>query len=665
MPAPAPHPPASRPRWFHPLAAALLVLHVALALWAVSGKSVTTDETLHLTGGYFINRYGDYRVQPENGNLPQRLAGLPAALMVSAPSEVTSDAPWRKSESWAISQHFFFDAGIDHGPLLMAGRSLMMVFSVGTGLLVLAWATRLFGPAAGLLALALYALDPNVLAHAPLATSDSAAVFCLLASVTAFWRLLESPGWGRGVLSAATVGLAGVAKFSAVLLGPVFVLLVGWRFAAAAADERRGLLRRLPGLVLGQVAGALAVIWIFHGLRYSAFAPGLRAEHFIVPWERALALIGWQGGVVAALRTVHALPEAFLYGYTWVLVSAQQRAAFLAGEYSTTGWLAFFPLAFWWKSTLALLAGLVAAAWLWARRTFTLREVAAGLTRIAPLAALFAVYGAVTLTSHLNIGHRHILPLYPILYILVGALAGPLLAAGRWRTAVLVLLLAGQAVANARVAPHYLAFFNTLAGGPANGWRLLVDSSLDWGQDLPGLQRWLERDNPAPRQERVFLAYFGMGSPAYYGIEAARLPDFPRPHDFAPWYEPTGGLYCISATLLQQVYSPAAGDWTLALEKEYQEGRLKEPRFREYWRNPAIRRELIDAGTAVAFELQWHRYDQLRFARLCHYLRARGPDAMIGYSILVFRLSEADIAAALRTPYSQWLASVEQAGVRR
>jgi hypothetical protein len=233
------------------------------------------------------------------------------------------------------------------------------------------------------------------------------------------------------------------------------------------------------------------------------------------------------------------------------------------------------------------------------------------------------------------------------------------------RATLLALLLAAQAVANLRIAPHYLAYFNALAGGPARGWQLLVDSSIDWGQDLPGLRRWLARENAKPEEKRVFLSYFGTGSPLYYGIKATRLPDFPRPHDFAPWYEPTGGLYCISATMLQQVYSPAAGSWTLALEKEYQEGRLKEPLFREYWRNPVTRRELIDAGAAVAFELMWHRYDELRFARLCHYLRARGPDDTIGYSILVFRLSDAEVAAALRTPYSQWLESVARAGEAR
>jgi hypothetical protein len=191
-----------------------------------------------------------------------------------------------------------------------------------------------------------------------------------------------------------------------------------------------------------------------------------------------------------------------------------------------------------------------------------------------------------------------------------------------------------------------------------------VDSSLDWGQELPGLKAWLERHNAAPTRP-VFLSYFGTGSLDYYGIRGIRLPQFYRPNEIEPWYRPTGGLYCISATMLQQVYSPVRGAWTLELEKEYQDARLKEPLFREYWRNPSTRREVIATGAAIAFERTWQRYDLLRFARLGHYLRARRPDDMVGYSILIYRLSDAEITAALDTPHSEWLQAIADIRMRR
>lgn len=645
---------------------ALLGLHAGLALWAVSGKSVTADETLHVTSGYFFNRHGDYRIQPENGNLPQRLAGLPAALRVDTPPALTRGAAWHTSDSWAISRQFFYESGFDHWPLLMAGRTLMLVFSIGTGLLVFWWARRLFGTTAGWFALALYVLDPNVLAHAPLATSDSAAVCFLLASVTAFWRLLETPGWRACLLSSIVFGLACVAKFSAVLLLPMFLLLAAASvFRQPAAEQARWCGRVLLWLAAHGL-GAVAIIWLFFGFRFSGFSPDLpMAEHYIVSWENVIALLGAQGPVIAFLHDHRLLPEAFLYGYSWVVISAQQRAAFLAGEYSVTGWLSFFPLAFWWKSTLALIAGLAAGLVLWLRRAAAPGTLRQDLARTAPLLTLVLVYGLFSLGSRLNIGHRHILPLYPVFYILVAGLAGGASPLPRWRAVLAGLLLAGQLGANLLVAPHYLAFFNRLAGGPAQGWQLLVDSSLDWGQDLPGLKAWLDRHNPPAAAQPVFLSYFGTGDPAYYGIKAVNLPQFNRPHEIAPWYQPGPGLYCISATMLQQVYSPVRGEWTLALEREYQDSRLKEPLFREYWNNAQVRNELIDRGAAVAFERTWQRYDLLRFARLCHYLRARGPDDQVGYSILIFRLTGDEIAAALDRSYSDWQAAIRRASAQR
>lgn len=645
---------------------ALLVLHVTLALWAVSGKSVTADEILHLTGGYLYNKFGDYRIHPENGNLPQRWAALPAWLMDAPPPKLEDNPYWRTSDASVVGHQFFYETGHDHWPMLMAGRAMIVLFSAGTGLLVFCWTRRLFGATGGFLALAFYCLDPNILAHAALATSDTTAVFFLLAASGAFWRHLREPDWRTGVLSAAVFGLACVAKYSAVLLLPIMALLLVWRISADPAAQRGRWLKLAPLTLAAHGITAGFIIWMFFGFRYNGFAPDVpAADHYIVPWEQVLPFLGWQGRVVQFCRDGHLLPEAFLFGYSWVLQSAQARSAFLAGDYSATGWVSFFPLAFWWKSTLALLAALILGVPALRRRWMDpVVRITSDLTMVAPLLVLFTLYWAFSLSSHLNIGHRHILPVYPVLFILIGGLAAPELSASWRRGAVLVLLVGGQLAANVQVAPHYLAFFNTLAGGPANGHRLLVDSSLDWGQDLPGLARWLREHNSGAVAQPVFLSYFGSGEPGYYDITATPLPyvnGFKVRHW---WYEPTAGIYCVSATMLAHVYSPVRGPWTPDLEKEYQEARTKEPLFREYWRNATTQREVRATGAGDAFEKTWQRYDLLRFARLCHYLRARRADATVGYSILLYRLTQPEVDTALNGPYSQWLQAIEQAASR-
>jgi 4-amino-4-deoxy-L-arabinose transferase-like glycosyltransferase len=655
-------PPPARPaaplklRWSHRcVVAAILLFHVGLAFWGVSRQGVTSDEILHLTGGYFYDRFGDYRIQPENGVLPQRWVALPA-VMSGAPSPVLAgNLYWQKPDPSVIGHQLFYETGHDHWPMLMAGRAMMLFFSAGTGLLVFCWSRHLFGLQAGFFSLGLYALCPNILAHAPLATSDLTATFFMLATVSAFWRHLAAPGWANGALSALALGLTCVSKYSAVLLPPMLALLLAWRIARDSARARWW--RIAPLTFVGHAVVAVAVIWSFYGFRYSAFAPGLPpADHFTKPWADVLPYIGVHGRLVEFFREWHLLPEAFLYGYSWVVQFAGARGAFLAGEYGIYGWFSFFPLAFLWKTPLAVLgataAGLALLIRSWRRVPWD---------AIAPLLVLFVVYWAFSLTSHLNIGHRHILPTYPVLFIWLGALAVSPALRGAWRVALPVLVLAGQAAASFSVAPYFLPYFNRIAGGPAQGYRLLVDSSYDWGQGLPALADWLRSHNAGATAEPVYLSYFGSDEPDYYGLKCTRLPfinGFKFPHR---WYETGPGLYCIGATMLQHVYSQVRGDWTPAREQAYQAGRAKEPLFREYFRNAQVRSELAALHQDAAFERTWLDYETLRFARLCHYLRARQPEAQPGYAMLVYRLDQQDLDAALNGTVSDLAAAIERA----
>lgn len=607
----------------------LLAMHAGLAIWAASGKSVTADEILHVTQGFFANRHGDFRVQPENGMLPQRLHGLAATISGAPTPELRDNEAWRTSSGTMLSHQFFYETGHDHFPMLMIARSLNVLFSLGAAVLVFCWARHLAGNAAGLVAAACYALDPGLLAHAALATSDLAAVFLLPASLTLFWWQLGTPRMPAILASSLVFGLACVAKYSAVLIVPLMVVLIAVRVLGDRGHHRWWKIGSIT--LLTHAVVAVLVIWCTYGFRYSGFAAAVPpADHYAARWENVLPYVGIHGLVADFCRKLQLLPEAFLYGYAWVVQSAKARSAFLAGEYSIFGWPSFFPLAFAWKTTLAMLVALIPATvslvLRWRRQPALIRS---DLWRTAPLAAFFALYATFSITSSLNIGHRHILPLYPVLHILLGIWIATLPGKRLVRTAAATLLIFGQALACVRTAPHFLAYFNAIAGGPANGHRLLVDSSLDWGQDLAGLDRWLKRPDSRSSAEPVYLAYFGSGEPNYYGIRATRLP-FVNGFRFThPRYEPRAGIYCISATMLQQVYSSCRGPWTPAYEHEYQELRKRE------------------ADMLTGEQSQWRRYDELRFARLCHYLQARRPDDMVGYSILIYRLSSAEIAVAL------------------
>jgi hypothetical protein len=321
---------------------------------------------------------------------------------------------------------------------------------------------------------------------------------------------------------------------------------------------------------------------------------------------------------------------------------------------------------------------------------------------------LLAVYWCAAIFSHLNIGHRHLLPTYPPLFILCGA-AGwwlrawpgvrneskPHLRFSRGLGIGLCVALAFLAVEAVYRFPHYLAYFNGLVR-PANGYRHLVDSSLDWGQDLPGVRRYIETKHPPPP---IYLSYFGFANPVYYGIPAIHTYSVTGAHRSPPLQtftlsadrartfledllrkEPdydaenvvtadrdgsvfavvvkkpaalrlAGGTYFISATLLQPVTQPgrgAFGPWNNRLENRYQAVRqFMAPLLAD---DVGERRRAL---TQVPLE-QWYSaindYEFLRFHRLAAFLRQREPDDNVGFSILVYHLSDDELARALDGP---------------
>ena len=630
--------------------ATLLALYWLLAVGSKRGESVTADELAHLTGGFTYWQFNDYRIQPENGNLPQRWGALPAWLDGASFPPLAGNDYWRTSDAWILGHQFFYETGEDHFPRLMAGRAMCALFGVAVGCLVFCWSRRLFGPVGALLSLGFFTFSPSFLAHGALITSDVCMAFFFLASVGAYWRHLHDPRARWWILSALVFGLACVAKYSAGLLLPmmaVMALVRAWsraplELAGRAWGTPRGKLGAIALSTLGHGLVAVLVIWGCYGFRYSAFNPALPgADHFIRPWETTLSHLGAQAGIVRRLMAWHILPEAYLYGYSFVIEMSQFRSGFLDGAYSLVGWVRFFPLAFLYKSTLPLLlaggaaVGTGVARW---RRGAGWAAVRGDLYRVTPLLALFGIYWLVSLATRLNIGHRHILPTYPVLFILAGIL-------GRWLTLrrpvaalVVALLLAWQVREAVSIYPHYLAYFNPLAGGPANGHRHLVDSSLDWGQDLPGLKRWL---GAHAHGEKIYLSYFGSGSPASEGIRVTRLADGNfdmRARELAPAM--TGGIYCISATMFQQIFTLVRHGWTATHEHRYAEL----SHWAEGWRagrDSTPREQAI--GRLVELE-------HLRFGRLCAGLQRREPDDEIGYSILIFRLTDAEVRALLEGP---------------
>jgi len=663
------------------LVALALVLYWVMAVSVSPRNGVTADEVVHLTGGYTYWKFNDYRMHPENGTLPMRLAALPLLTMGLKTPPLT-DPDWLNSKVNLYGEKFFFEQGNPVDAMLLRARMVIALTGVFTAWLTWRWARGLFGAAAGWLALGLAVFCPAMLAHGGLATSDMTMTACVLGALSAVWRLLHRATWGRLAVATAACGLAFLSKMSGVLIVPLIGALVVLRWLrpaplVLALGARVRWLRRRGGkawatLALTSVvgAGSLVLLWAGYGFRFDGFnraVSGTNGYYFTwdvildkqpVPWPAGSLLDDLHGRLplretamtklIGTLRDHRLLPEAYLWGFAHTYKFSRSRLAFFLGDYRSDGWRMFFPTAFLLKTTLPALlliaAGVAALVWAGRAPPGAPRRVRPWMYRAAPLLLFFAVYWVMAINLHLNIGHRHILPTYPVFYVLASASALWLQRARRAVTLALAAALALHAGDSLWARPFYLSYFQPLVGGEARGYRYLVDSSYDWGQGLPDLARWLQ--DKAARGDRtpVYLTYFGADSPRARGLDVIRFGD--EVSDAGPRVFPAqvhGGWFVISATDYTRVYMPTRGPWTDQYEKLYRTlaARLTAAQARGDNLTAAEHAQLVQDAMD---------YEMVQFGRLSWSLQGREPLEVLGGSMLVFRLTDAEVQAALYGP---------------
>jgi hypothetical protein len=509
--------------------AAALLLAVTLALeaqWFAARHSLTYDETIYLN--LAIRSVDEGRLDPAYMTLG--VAPLPSYITFIGPMLGANEPP-RPS----------VDTGRSQDPRLIRTPRLLNTLLVAVPLMltVFWWLWRRRGLGAALLGGGLLALSPTIVAHGAVATTDaSLALFTTLGLAAIAW-LAARPSAARAVVCAFAIAAAMSAKYSGVFLIPVAAAVLFLAAVGRTHDVRPPALLRALGTSIGYSLAIVAVVlplwWGAHGF-VRANSEQLATAEQVDPRE-----LPAEGSVRRLLMT-----PAPIVGFVHQLRHARGGdEAFLMGERSNDGWWYYFPLVLFFKSTpaeLALFALVVAGIAASVRHPWR-NLIALDPTRQCLLIAA-VVFGALLVTSNLNLGHRYAIPLYPML-----ALGGCDLLSrylGGRRRAFLSLasaLLAAQAFSSVTIAPHYLAYINALSGGPANGWRLLADSSLDWGQDLPALKQYLDAQSPQP----VAIKYFGTALPEAYGIEADEFEHLRRAPD-------EYGALAVSATYLNGLY---------------------------------------------------------------------------------------------------------------
>ncbi len=478
-----------------------LALGVCVALWIaflaqgwgfIRANSQSHDEAVHLTAGYSYLATHDFRLNPEHPPLLKELAALPIWLRYGLPFHPAANL-WGSSatetEKWTISRDFLYRSSVPHEDLLDLGRLPGLLMGSLLVVLVGWWSYRLWGPWSAVLGMGLAAFEPNLVTNACLITTDMGSALFIFLAMYLFWEYGNSRAAVLLVAAGVVTGLALASKLTGLLLfGMGGLVLMG-----------HVLLPNSPLFpAVKSLAGSNRVLRLKQAGLIALVIAVLAAVTILVPYY----FQGW---------------ERWWYGFRWQTTKgAFGHHAFFLGEYSDKGWLLYFPVAFLIKTPVASLV-LIAASLLLFRAGTPLR-----LRDVLFLLVPVGIFLALMIPAKINIGVRYLTPIYPFLFVCAARLATIPFPRPWLAPALLGIPVLLTAASSLRQAPHQLAYFNEIIGGPDHGDRYLADTNIDWGQDLIGLKQYLD----AQGLPMVYLCYFGTAPPEAYGINSQEVPSF-------------------------------------------------------------------------------------------------------------------------------------------
>ncbi|MEK7659233.1 MAG: glycosyltransferase family 39 protein [Patescibacteria group bacterium] len=513
------------------IAAGIIITSLILAITSFWNDSLIVDEIPHVGSGYSYIKKLDYRLNPEHPPLAKALAAMPL-LFLDLKQNAFETRFWLENINgqWDFGRSLVFQSDNNADLITKTVKFSMLLFFVLAAVLIYKWTQKLYGRLAALTALALFSFSPTVLAHSRFVTTDLPALFGVIFATYFFIKYLESQSQKNLWLAGIVFGVAMLTKFSTFLLIPYFLILAFIYGISHDNKKLKSAARHSLFAICIFAIGFILIVWPVYYLFTFNYPPErqLADTQFLIGSygnETLKGMIQW----MADKPAIRALEQ-----YALGLLMATQRSSggnttYFLGEVSNVGWRYYFPVVYALKEPLAWFI-LVIIALIFLSRQVNFKKsfkpqisnltnlIRNHFTEFAMLLWLI-IYWTTSIESNLNIGVRHLLPTYPFAIILVSGQLNNLLNFLKNKKnlfttyyLLLTILFTWYVYENILVWPYYLTYFNQLAGGPSGGYRYVVDSNLDWGQDLKRLSQWAEENNV----DKIHLDYFGWSDPVYY-----------------------------------------------------------------------------------------------------------------------------------------------------
>jgi len=493
---------------------------VVIAVLSVWDDSPIVDEIPHIGAGYSYIIKGDMRLNPEHPPLAKDLAGI-ALSFLGLKQTAFNTHFWLTdiNGQWEFGRNLLFNSGNDAITLVRTAKLPMLLFFIISGWLIFIWTRKLYGSLAGLLALFLFSFAPTIIAHSRLVTTDMAALFGIVLSTYFFVRYLQDQTKQNFWIAAITFGIAELTKFSTFLLVPYFVLVgIIWGYTYQS---------RIHSMLLGAWKGILVIIIGFIFIVGPVYQLHLLGYSSDKQQADAKIILDTYGNRRFADPVIWASNKPILRPfaqYCLGLLMVFQRnvggnQTYFLGQLYNQGLKSYFPivyfikepLPFWLLFAIAIIGFLVYAR----PREQAFHEWLKNHFDKVVLFLWVFIYWAFSINANVNIGIRHLIPVYGFTYILIAgqlALVYEKIKAKKLYLTIVGLICAWFLAETLMVFPYYLTYFNEVAGGPAGGHRYVVDSNLDWGQDLKRLAGWVNTNHV----QKISLDYFGWADQSYY-----------------------------------------------------------------------------------------------------------------------------------------------------
>ena len=520
------------------LVAAIITTTAVMAIASSWHDSLIVDEVPHIGAGYSYLVTHDMRMNPEHPPLAKDIAGI-GLQFLNLNQAAFQSGFWQTNvnDEWNFGRLLIFDSGNNADLIKHVARLPMILFFIFAAILIFIWGKKLYGETGAFIALIIFVFSPTVIAHSRFVTTDMPALFGVLSATYFFIHYLKSRSWKNAILATLFFGIAMLLKFSTFLLIPFF-LLIALIYGFVAENKKIACsCKNLLWTILIMAAGLLFIVWPVYYFNVYNYPP-LRQQNdtrsilttvYGESFQKYSPILNLE--IQAAANPV--LRPFAEYGLGFLRVyhqTSEPHEVYFLGHVSLYGDRAYFPIVYFLKEPLAwwgfVLIALLYLAWQLKRPSK--ESVSRGLKFVrnhfeeSAMIIWLAVYWFTSINSTFNIGVRHLLPTYPFAILLVsGQLArifkdysfsGVLNKGKKLFLGLFIVLLAWYVYSSVHTYPLYLSYFNESIGGPSQAYKYVVDSNLDWGQDLIRFSDWVKANN-IPRIE---TDYFGWANPYYY-----------------------------------------------------------------------------------------------------------------------------------------------------